>query len=67
MAEDDLANRLAALCERWGLGEEVGGRLETLLVRLTNDPLAPTAVRDPLRAVDVHVADSLSAYSFGSR
>jgi 16S rRNA (guanine527-N7)-methyltransferase len=60
LAGNALAERLAVLCERWELPGEVAGRLETLLVRLAADPQAPTAVRDPLRSLDVHVADSLS-------
>jgi 16S rRNA (guanine527-N7)-methyltransferase len=64
--EAPLARRLAALSERWGLGEEAAARLERLIVFLANDPQAPTAVRDPQRAVDVHVADSLSGLQIGS-
>lgn len=55
-----LSQRLAALGGRWALDDEAAGRLERLLLFLANDPHAPTAVRDPQRAVDVHVADSLS-------
>jgi 16S rRNA (guanine527-N7)-methyltransferase len=61
-----LSQRLAALCERWGLGGQTAVRLERLLDFLANDPQAPTAVRDPQRAVDVHVADSLSGLQVGS-
>jgi 16S rRNA (guanine527-N7)-methyltransferase len=61
-----LGRRLAALSERWSLEEEAAARLERLLVFLANDPQAPTAVHDPQRAVDVHVADSLSGLQTGS-
>ncbi len=36
-------------------------RLDALLALIAEDPTAPTAVRDPARARDVHIADSLSA------
>ena len=55
-----LSQRLAALGERWQLGADAPARLEQLLEFLADDPQAPTSVRDPLRAADVHVADSLS-------
>jgi 16S rRNA (guanine527-N7)-methyltransferase len=55
-----VSQRLASLTERWELPGESSSRLEELLVYLANDPLAPTSVKDPMRAVDVHVADSLS-------
>jgi 16S rRNA (guanine527-N7)-methyltransferase len=60
-----LAQRLAALGERWELGGQVAARLEQLLLFLAADSQAPTAVKDPLRAVDVHVADSLSGLQVG--
>lgn len=39
------------------------GQLRAFLVLLSQDPQAPTAVRDSAEAVDVHVADSLVALS----
>jgi 16S rRNA (guanine527-N7)-methyltransferase len=52
---------LARLGTRYGL---LGGQLDllsTILGALATDELAPTTVRDPTRAVDVHLADSLVA------
>jgi 16S rRNA (guanine527-N7)-methyltransferase len=53
-----------ALVAHYGLGPDAGHQLEALLICLAADPHAPTAVRDPARAVDVHVADSLAALGF---
>jgi 16S rRNA (guanine527-N7)-methyltransferase len=39
------------------------GQLETLLELLARDETAPTAIRDPARAVEAHVADALSGLS----
>jgi 16S rRNA (guanine527-N7)-methyltransferase len=36
-------------------------RLDALLALIASDPTAPTSVRDPAEARDVHIADSLSA------
>lgn len=55
--------RLAALAEEHRLGPPVVAALEVLLVALADDPTAPTTVRDPAVAVDVHLADALSALS----
>jgi 16S rRNA (guanine527-N7)-methyltransferase len=56
-----LSARLAGLAQRYGLPEEAPGRLEALLTAVAVDGAAPTTVRDPLAAVDAHVADSLVA------
>jgi 16S rRNA (guanine527-N7)-methyltransferase len=56
----ELRRRLEPLVQRWGLPDSLVPRLERLLEALAEDPYAPTSVRDALRAVDVHVADSLS-------
>jgi 16S rRNA (guanine527-N7)-methyltransferase len=53
--------RLRALAGRYGLDVVQAARLRALLALLASDDRAPTTVRDPARAVDVHVADSLSA------
>jgi 16S rRNA (guanine527-N7)-methyltransferase len=53
--------RLAALLERLELPAGLGEPLARLVELLSGDPLAPTAVRDPERIVDVHLADSLVA------
>jgi 16S rRNA (guanine527-N7)-methyltransferase len=52
--------RLAALGEDHGLDDRQLDRLDALLKGLANDRYAPTTVRDPARAVDVHLADSLA-------
>ena len=57
----DPAARVAALAERWELDETVARKLVELLELVRDDPRAATSVRDPGRAVDVHLADSLSA------
>ena len=50
-----------AVVARHGLAPDQAERLERFLAMIAQDPHAPTAVRDPVAAVDVHVADSLSA------
>jgi 16S rRNA (guanine527-N7)-methyltransferase len=52
---------LDALARRYDLSDLARERLGRLLIALTQDPLAPTAVRDPLRALDDHLADALVA------
>lgn len=49
----------AALADRYGLPDEAMGQLRALHRLLVEDPLAPTAVRDPRQAIDDHLADSL--------
>jgi 16S rRNA (guanine527-N7)-methyltransferase len=56
-----LEQRLAAICARYQLDERALAALEQLLQTLASDPHAPTSVRDPAAAVDIHIADSLSA------
>ena len=46
---------------RYGLSRDVIRRLGVLLELLLHDPHAPTAIRDPEKALDDHVADSLVA------
>ena len=46
---------------RYDLPAPAAGALVALLATLESDPTAPTTVRAPARAVDVHVADSLVA------
>src|SRR5205823_7202593 len=41
------------------LDADESGRLMTLLELLVEDPLAPTAIRDPHKAADEHLADAL--------
>jgi 16S rRNA (guanine527-N7)-methyltransferase len=52
---------LAALAARYDLPAEAVQRLRSLHRALVDDPLAPTAVRDPRRVIDDHLADSLVA------
>jgi len=56
-----VSARLEGLRERYGLSERQREQLAALLRGLAADERAPTAVRDPARAVDVHLADSLAA------
>ncbi len=53
--------RLDELAVRHRLAPPARMSLARILEILAADPAAPTAVRDPERAVDVHLADSLSA------
>ena len=57
----DVAVALDTLGTRYGLPAPALDRLGVLLARLLSDPLAPTAIREPAKAVDDHVADSLVA------
>ena len=60
-AGGDVEASFARLADRYGLPAEAVDRLQALHRVLVEDPLAPTAVRDPAKAVDDHVADSLVA------
>lgn len=53
--------QLASLAERYRLPREGATRLCLLLRSLVEDPLAPTSVRSPAKAIDDHLADSLVA------
>lgn len=57
----DVDRTLADLVGTLGLPPEVSPRLTALLAMLTEDPHAPTTVREPLTAVRDHLADSLVA------
>lgn len=59
-AEAPGADRLDELVRRHRLGARQSASLRVLLGALAGDPHAPTAVRDPATAVDVHLADSLA-------
>jgi 16S rRNA (guanine527-N7)-methyltransferase len=52
--------RLEDLAKRYRLRDEARGALERMLALVATDETAPTTVRRPEEAVDVHVADSLS-------
>jgi 16S rRNA (guanine527-N7)-methyltransferase len=56
----DAPTRLDELAERWDLDRAQTAALARALELLLSDPLAPSAVRGA-DAVDVHIADSLSA------
>ena len=56
----ELERRLEAVGRRWRLRPDALERIRRLLEVLAADPSAPTSVADPLRSIDVHVADSLS-------
>jgi 16S rRNA (guanine527-N7)-methyltransferase len=55
-----VAERLAELGSRYSLPSDAVDQLRRLLDALAAEPDPPTTVRDPLEAVDQHVADSLS-------
>jgi 16S rRNA (guanine527-N7)-methyltransferase len=61
MTDDLTATRLDELAGAYGLDGDQRERLGGLLTLLTEDPLAPTAIRDRARALEAHVADSLTA------
>jgi 16S rRNA (guanine527-N7)-methyltransferase len=52
---------LVSLAARYGLPDSASTRMGALLDALAADPHAPTTVRVPAEAVNVHVADSLVA------
>ncbi len=55
--------RLAEIGERWSLSEGQLRSLSRLVELLATDEHAPTSVRDPVAALDRHIADSLSGLS----
>lgn len=59
-----VRRRLGQLVARHGLAPEAVGALGRLLELVHADPTAPTTVRDPVAAVDAHVADALVALEF---
>jgi 16S rRNA (guanine527-N7)-methyltransferase len=56
-----VPRRLDELAGRYALPEHAPVALARLLDLLRDDPVAPTTLRDPYRAVDAHVADALVA------
>jgi 16S rRNA (guanine527-N7)-methyltransferase len=52
---------LSALAERHGLDDAQVAQLDAILRTLETDEHAPTTVREPSRALDIHLADSLVA------
>jgi 16S rRNA (guanine527-N7)-methyltransferase len=61
MTAEQAESRLGELARRYDLNGSQRAQLAELLAILERDEHAPTAVRDPERAVDAHVADSLVA------
>jgi 16S rRNA (guanine527-N7)-methyltransferase len=59
--DPDIYQSVRGLGERYGLTDRQLGQLVQLLASLSHDELAPTSVREPAQAVDVHLADSLVA------
>jgi 16S rRNA (guanine527-N7)-methyltransferase len=57
--------RLRELTERYGLNERQHEQLSELLDLLARDERAPTTIRSPEQAVDVHIADSLTVLELG--
>lgn len=57
----DVGRALVELVSRYGLPSGAGSQLTALLAALTDDPHAPTTLRDPKTAVGDHLADSLVA------
>jgi 16S rRNA (guanine527-N7)-methyltransferase len=61
-----VAKELRSLAQRYGLTTAQERQLLTVLGRLGEADAAPTAVREPDRALHVHLADSLVALELGS-
>jgi 16S rRNA (guanine527-N7)-methyltransferase len=61
LVRGEVAAQIRALVLRYGLSGAAASRLEVLLWMLADDPLASTTIRDPLRIVEDHLADSLVA------
>src|ERR1700738_1037973 len=60
-SKNPVGVRLEDLVTTYHLGPSTHAKLAALLDALVRSPHAPCAVRDPAKAVDVHVADSLVA------
>ncbi len=60
-AEENPERALAALAERFSLPPAAERGLGALLTVLTENPLAPTTLREPQRALRDHLADALVA------
>src|SRR4051794_27180348 len=57
---DPVDLRLRELAVRWELPPDAPAQLRAVLRCVAEEPTSITTVRDPVAAVDVHVADSLS-------
>jgi 16S rRNA (guanine527-N7)-methyltransferase len=58
---EEVARALGVLVARHHLPGAVEAKLGALLAYLASAPLAPTRITAPLRAIDAHLADALSA------
>jgi len=58
--------KLLGLVERYRLSDRQRAQLDAILLAVAADERSPTTVRDPARAVDVHLADSLVALEVGA-
>lgn len=56
-----LERQTGELARRYGLAPGAAGPLRALRELLAEDPLAPTALREPQRVLDDHLADALVA------
>jgi 16S rRNA (guanine527-N7)-methyltransferase len=61
VGSDEIGSLLAGLGARHRLSERQVDRLRSILAALAADELAPTTVREPASALDIHLADSLVA------
>jgi 16S rRNA (guanine527-N7)-methyltransferase len=59
--EGDVGSLLAGLAARHDLSKGQVDQLESILTALASNEFAPTTVREPARALEVHLADSLVA------
>lgn len=60
MSDDQVHTRLAALVAEHRLPPAAVRQLATILDLVATEPTSITAIRDPARAVEAHVADSLA-------
>jgi 16S rRNA (guanine527-N7)-methyltransferase len=58
-----VLRRLEILASEWALPAEFPGRIALLLELVRDSPHSLTSVRDPIEAVEAHVADSLTGLS----
>jgi 16S rRNA (guanine527-N7)-methyltransferase len=58
--------RIEALAAEYELAPGSAARIERILDLLAHEPASITSVRDPAKAVDIHVADSLAALRVGA-
>jgi 16S rRNA (guanine527-N7)-methyltransferase len=60
MSDDEVRARLEALAAEHQLPPSAVTQLATILALVAAEPTSITTIRDPVRAVDAHVADSLA-------